>query len=149
MLGMARTLLSRTAGNHGDIRWRSKVVRILVIEDDAEARTHLLSVLSATGSEAKGYDTLCEAVRAMMRERYDLLILDLHQPGLPCETTLSLLREVAPDMPVVYTTPDPIGRQAARGARAGVFRVLRKPFDPTELLAAVEEARTLRGGSPA
>jgi DNA-binding NtrC family response regulator len=124
-------------------------VRILIVEDDADARGFLIGVLRAAGGDVEGFDNLCDAVRAMMREPCDLLLLDLQQPGVPCETALSLLHEVAPGVPVVLTTADPCGRQAARGARAGAFRVVAKPFTAPEILAAVDEARTLRGTAPA
>ncbi len=124
-------------------------MRIVIVEDDADARTYLEDILSRAGIEVQGYDTLCEAVRSLMRERCHVLVLDPHQPGLPCETALSLLREVAPEVPVVLTTADPCGRQAARWARAGAFRVVGKPFDAAEVLAAVDGARAFRGDAPA
>src|SRR5574341_1621759 len=116
-------------------------VRIVVVEDDAEARRFLVRVLQAAGSDVQTYDNLCEAVRAMMCQPCHLLVLDPQQPGLPCETALSLLREVAPGVPVVLASHDPSGLHGPRWARAGAFRVLRKPFDAGEVLDAVDEAR--------
>lgn len=124
-------------------------MRILIVEDDSEARGFLMGILRAAGSNVEGYENLCDAVRSMMRERCDLLVLDLQQPGLPCETALSLLRQVAPEVPVVLTTADPGGRNAARGARAGAFRVVAKPFDAAEVLDAVHGARLYGRQAPA
>ncbi len=108
-----------------------------------------MSILRAAGGEVLGYDNLCDAVRSMMRERCHLLVLDPRQPGLPCETALSLLREVAPEVPVVLTTDDPGGPHAARWARAGAFQLVRKPFDASEVLAAVASAHSVRGDAKA
>ena len=124
-------------------------MRIVIVEDDANVRTSLEEILRRAGIDVQGYDNLCDAVRSLMRERCHLLLLDLHQPGLPCETALSLLREVAPGVPVVLTTADPGGRGAARGTWAGAFRVVGKPFDAAEVLAAVDGARAFRGDAPA
>lgn len=124
-------------------------MRIVIIDEDADAQTSLLRILRTASSDVQGYDNLCHAVRAMMREGCHLLLLDLHQPDLPCETALSLLREVAPGVPVILTTADPDGPHAARWVRAGVFRVVGKPFDPAEVLGAVDGARMFRGDGPA
>ena len=122
-------------------------MRILVVEEDADARAFLMGVLKEAGDNVEGYDNLCDAVRAMMRGPCDMLLMDIQLPGVPCETALSLLQEVAPGVPVVLTTADPGGRQAARGARAGAFRVVAKPFKATEILEAVGRAQASRGSA--
>lgn len=124
-------------------------MRILIVEDDADARTFLTGILREAGRDVEGYDNLCDAVRAMMCGAFDLVLLDLQLSGVPCETALSLLREVAPGVPVVLTTADPGGCQAARGARAGAFRVVAKPFKAADILETVDRAQTSRSSAPA
>jgi DNA-binding NtrC family response regulator len=89
------------------------------------------------------FENLCDAVRAMMGEETHLLVLDLRQMALPCETALSLFREIDPRLPVILTVAEPGSPEVARWARAGVFRVIAKPLDARELLAAVEHAEAL------
>lgn len=115
-------------------------VRIIVVEGTKEMRQALAALLASPGRSVHAFENLCDAVRAMMREETHLLLLDLHQMALPCETTLSLLREVDPWLPVILTVADPESPEVARWARAGVFRVIAKPLDAGELLAAVEHA---------
>ncbi len=123
-------------------------VRILIVDGEAEARDALRAILGSAGKDVHALENLLDGARALMREEYHLLVLDCHQSGLPCETALSLLREVAPSVLVVLTTMEPEGQEAGRWTRAGVFRVVGKPFNGAEVLDAVERARTFRGPAP-
>ena len=123
-------------------------VRILIVDGEAEARDALMAILGSAGKDVHALDNFLDGARALMREEFHLLVLDCHQSGLPCQTVLSLLREVAPSVPVVLTTMDPEGQDAARWTQAGVFRVLGKPFNRAEVLDAVERARAFRGAAP-
>ena len=120
-------------------------MRILVVDGDPEARAALFGILRSSGGSVEGTETLCDAVRSLMRQEVHLLVLDLHQPGFPCETALAMLREVAPHVPVILTTHDPAGREAARWTQAGAFRVWGKPFSAGEVLETVRRAQVASG----
>lgn len=123
-------------------------VRILIVDGDAEARDTLAVLLRRPGRTVQCFENLPEAVRSILHEEAHVLVLDCGQSGLPCETALSLLRELAPGLPVLLTTTDPEGYEAARWTRAGVFRVVGKPFHPAELHEAVDRARTFWAAGP-
>ncbi len=123
-------------------------MRIVVVEGAAETREALTVLLASPGRSVHAFENLCEAVRSMMHEETHLVLLDLHQMALPCETALSLFREVDPRLPVILTVAEPGSPEVARWARAGVFRVIAKPFDACELLAAVEHAEALARTAP-
>lgn len=120
----------------------------MVVEGTAETREALTALLASPGRNVHAFENLCDAVRSMMGEETHLVLLDLHQMALPCETALSLFREVDPRLPVILTASEPASPEAARWARAGVFRVIAKPFDAREVLTAVEHAEALARSAP-
>ena len=122
-------------------------MRVLIVDGDAEARETLMALLRRPGRTVQCFENLPEAVRSILREEAHLLVLDCRLSGVPCETALSLLRELAPDLPVLLTTADPEGREAARWACAGVFRVVGKPFRPAEVCEAVDRAPAFRAAA--
>lgn len=130
------------------IRREESRLRIVVVDEDAATRSSLVGILRGIADDVQAYEGLCDAVRAMMRDRCHLLLLDIHQAALPCETALSLLHEVAPGVAVILVTPDPHGPHAARWIRAGVSRMVGKPIDAAEVLGAVTGARMACGDAP-
>lgn len=124
-------------------------MRIVIVDADPEARGALRRILGEGAGVIREYDNICDAVRGLMREEFDMMVLDPDQPGVACETTLSILRQVAPQMSVVLTTADPAGRNAARGAQAGALRIIGKPWDTAEILEAVHGAGPGRREPPA
>jgi PAS domain S-box-containing protein len=73
----------------------------------------------------------------------DLILLDLHLPGISGEEVLVGLRETPEtrDVPVVVVSADAAGAEAAhRHAGGAVQAYLVKPLDPRSVLAAVDDA---------
>lgn len=115
--------------------------RILVVDDEATNLRLLERVLALAGFT----DVVCttdpeEAVSLAREAEPDLLLLDLHMPGLDGLDALSQIREgVRPGMflPVVILTAD-ITREAKRRAlAAGADDFLTKPFDHDEVVLRV------------
>lgn len=80
------------------------------------------------------------ALQILRERRVDVLILDLH---LPRVDGVTVLHQIGPPPPIVivhsafeFYSPDQVGRDV--GQR--VFRMLRKPVPPPQLLSAVAEA---------
>jgi len=84
-----------------------------------------------------------EAVRKFRQEpeEFDLILLDMHMPGLDGWETLTQLRAVDSQRPVILLSGVRIEEQAARLARERSVTFLAKPFDNQELTRLVR--RTL------
>jgi DNA-binding NtrC family response regulator len=89
-------------------------------------------------------NNLTEAVRSLIAEEFDLLLLDLHLPGLNGPTALSLLKEVAPRTAVILLASQPSVSSTHHLLQAGAFRVLEKPLVRETLLTAIHEASASR-----
>jgi len=124
-------------------------VRILVVDDDYHETEQLSSFARREGIEVRVLNNLTEAVRTLMAEEYDLLLLDMHLPGLNGTTALPLLNEVAPRTPVILLAMQPSAASTNQLLQAGVFRVLEKPLVRETLLTAIHEASaSRRPGTP-
>jgi CheY-like chemotaxis protein len=80
-----------------------------------------------------------ESLELARRVRPDVVILDMMMPRLTGLEVLSALRqeEELADTPVIVLTAQPATREQALEGGADVVMV--KPFEPEEIVAAVEE----------
>lgn len=110
---------------------------ILVVEDNADLRAHLVRLLEADGWAV---DAVGDVPSALARPVVPLLVLsDVMLPGQDGIDLLHLLRAQEPlaDVPVILLTARAGAEAAAEGLAAGATDYLPKPFDPAELLARV------------
>ncbi len=111
--------------------------KILVVDDDTRLRDLLRRYLSDNGYAV----TVAEDARAMnrywMRERYDMLILDLMMPGEDGLSVCRRLRGGGDQTPIIMLTAKGEDTDKIVGLEMGADDYLPKPFNPRELLARI------------
>jgi two-component system OmpR family response regulator len=123
---------------------------ILDVDDDREIRTLLREFLEKNGFKATAVADGQETRRALAREPFDLIVLDLM---LPRESGLEICRELrqTSDVPVIMLTA--LGEEVDRvvGLEVGADDYLTKPFSPRELLGRIRAVlrRTAQQSRPA
>jgi CheY-like chemotaxis protein len=120
--------------------------RILVVEDDAETRKVLVSLLTLGGYKAVSAEDGEAALLQVEAREPALILLDMVMPGMTGWTFLRRLNERGSTVPVIvlsgrYASPTPLGELSDR-----VAAYLSKPFDRAALLDTC--ARVLGGSSP-
>jgi len=112
-------------------------IAVLVVDDDADFRAMLSTLLESASMEAVEAADAAEAVATARKQRPDAAILDVALPGVSGYGLCRELREAyGPDLPVIFVSGsrrDPIDRAA--GMLVGGDDYLVKPIDPDELLA--------------
>lgn len=124
---------------------------ILVVDDDREIRTLLCGYLQKNGLRATAAADGAQTRRALARERFDLVVLDLM---LPHESGLAICRELrtASEVPIIMLTA--LGEEVDRvvGLEVGADDYVTKPFSPRELLgrirAVLRRTRPREAGPP-
>ena len=118
----------------------------VLIVDDQRANVRLLElVLQGHGyvsvSSTMDPYAVCELHRA---NRYDLILLDLHMPGLDGFGVMEGLRAIEADgyLPVLVITAQP--DKKLRALKAGAKDFLTKPFEVAEVLARVRNMLEVR-----
>lgn len=112
--------------------------KILVMDDDADVRTFLTTVLRKHGYETVTAKDGVEGLAVLRSERPDLITLDLQMPN---NTGTDFYRKLSKDK-VLSQTPIIVvsglsGRHLAVKDPVAVFD---KPIDPDEFIEAVERA---------
>ncbi|HEX7810041.1 MAG TPA: response regulator, partial [Thermoanaerobaculia bacterium] len=111
--------------------------RILVVDDDEDARLVLAAMLRQDGATVTGVATADEAMQQFALQRFDAVLSDLAMPG---EDGYSLVRRLHAlrDVPVIAVSAIGTGADdRKRAIGAGFAEFVRKPVDPDELVATV------------
>jgi YesN/AraC family two-component response regulator len=111
--------------------------KVLFVDDEASIRMTLPHILRLKGYEVTATGTVAEALAAMQKHQYDVLLADLNigQPG-DGFTVVSAMRRVQPDAVTLILTGYPAFETALEAIRSQVDDYLVKPAD-VELLCDV------------
>src|SRR5580765_4466126 len=118
----------------------ARAASILIVEDDPAARSLLATTLTLAGyltTEAADAD---QAVAALARGSFALIILDNRLPGMSGIELLRMLRRLPATrtLPVILLTSDADLHERITGLRAGATDYITKPYEPAELVARLE-----------
>ena len=111
--------------------------KILIVDDDIRLRQLLERYLRDQGFNARAVDGAEAMGRAMAREHYDLLVLDLMMPGEDGLAICRRLRGAKSEMPIIMLTAKGDDVDRIVGLEVGADDYLPKPFNPRELVARI------------
>ncbi|HEY76685.1 MAG TPA: response regulator [Thermoflexia bacterium] len=116
---------------------------ILIVEDDPEIRAFLREVVL----EPRRYRVLMETdgrrgMEQVLREKPDLLLLDLRLPHLQGLDLLRRLKQLGHQIPTIVLTVHASEETILEAFRLGAKDFLPKPFSAEEARAAIENALT-------
>lgn len=123
-------------------------IRVAIVEDDRPTREGLALLIDGTGGYqcVATYSSVEDARRSLGGEDPDVLLLDVHLPGIWGSEGVRLLRNECPEMQVlmltVFAEDDTIFESICNGACG----YLLKKTPPAKLLEAIREAHD--GGAP-
>ncbi|HEY8505862.1 MAG TPA: ATP-binding protein [Gemmataceae bacterium] len=118
-------------------------LRVLVIEDDAEARANLRDILGLDGHRVETAATAGEALGRGDWPGFDVIVLDRRLPDADGVDLLPRLLRLAPRAAVVVVTGHPDVRGAVAALRSGAADYIPKPIDAGELRARLGELSQL------
>ena len=107
--------------------------KILVIEDDEDIRTIVVTRLKRAGCETIVAADGQAGLRRFYGDRPDLVVLDISMPVMDGRQVLERLREVS-EVPVLFLTAASQERDKLRGLRSGADDYITKPFSGEEHL---------------
>ena len=122
--------------------------RVLLVEDDAVNQLVVENMLAKLGCVVEIASDGAAACEATDRARYDLILMDLHMPGMDGYEATRRIREAGAlkgyYTPIVALTADALAGDRDRCIEAGMDDFVTKPIS-TALLAAVVERWTGHG----
>src|SRR5215204_271876 len=110
---------------------------VLIVDDEQNMRVSLQTVLTDEGYAAKAVESAEQALTALERDKFLLVISDAHLTGISGYELLAQLRRKWPELPVLMITAYATPKLAVEAIKAGAIDYLSKPFEPEELFHAV------------
>lgn len=112
---------------------------ILVVDDDTSNLKMASYILGGAQMRVSCLKAGGDAVRFLQENRPDLILLDVHMPGMDGFQTMQAIREneTAADIPVIFLTADDDSDTEKRGLELGAQDFIKKPFVPEVLLLRV------------
>jgi len=111
--------------------------KVLIVDDDARLRGLLQRFLEEQGYLVKAVADGEQMDRALGRELYSIMVLDLMLPGEDGLSICRRLREAEMEMPIIMLTAKGDDNERIEGLEAGADDYLPKPFNPRELDARI------------
>jgi CheY-like chemotaxis protein len=123
-------------------------IRLLIVEDEPDARELLKIMLEQCGAELKATESAKEALQEIEEWKPDLMISDIEMPG---EDGYSLIQKVRSSetrpqrLPAIALTAHARAEDRMRALRAGYDAHVAKPVEATELVAVIESLARMAG----
>ncbi len=116
--------------------------RILIVDDDPQARLLLTYILKRKGFEVLEAENGASALVRVGKDIPDLVILDVMMPGMDGFEVCAAMRKAPAgnNLPIVMLTAKTDADAHERGIRAGANDYLTKPVRPDELVARIQAA---------
>jgi PAS domain S-box-containing protein len=116
-------------------------VKIVAVDDNADARTFIDRVLQLHGAKVVSVDSAAKATEAVLQFRPDIVLCDLMMPEMDGYAFLRQIRalddELANAVPVVALTAFAGAENRLKTEQAGFQVHLDKPIDPPQLIDAI------------
>ena len=113
---------------------------ILLVEDDQDIRYLLCDLLTEEGYRVYEASNGNEAVQAMNRRHYDVVLSDYHMPLMDGLEFLHISQTAWPETPIILTSSDPELMEEAMQKGRGAYACLPKPFELDRLLQVLYDA---------
>lgn len=118
----------------------NKIKRILAVDDEPNMRRLLEIMLKQAGYQAIVAGNGKEALAILQKEGADLVVSDLHMPGMDGLGLLSGMRESEIDTPVIIVTAHGEIESAVNAMKLGASDYILRPFDLETLEMAMTKA---------
>lgn len=120
------------------------MLKVIIADDEPHFRTYMQRILpwEKSGFVVKGvYKNGEEALREIRRTRPDIALLDINMPMLDGISLTERIKEIFPDMVIVFITGHSEFEYARKAMRLGVDEYLLKPFTKEELSGIMEKIK--------
>lgn len=118
-------------------------INVLVVDDEADARVLLTTILHHAGATAAAVSSGAEALDLLDRQPVDVLVSDIELREEDGCALIRRVRELGPDkggtIPAIAVTADARAETRVRALSAGFQLHIAKPIDPAELTGVIAE----------
>ena len=114
--------------------------KILVVDDDADVRESVSSLISAQGFSVISCENAEEALAQLQESRILAVLTDINMPGISGIELLDKIRQAYPQVPVILMTAYAELDIAIEAIKTGAFDFVTKPYKTSHLIRVIKKA---------
>jgi len=115
--------------------------RVLLIDDEKDFLDIMAERMGARGMDVSTTTSAGKALKMVLKESYDAVIMDLMMPEMDGFTALKLLKATRPDVSIILLTANVPEEKCIEAIKLGAMDVIEKPADLNLLTQRIEEAK--------
>ncbi len=112
----------------------SRKVKLLIVDDNRDLCESLSDILELMGYEVMTVFNGHQAIAAVEKEQFDLVLMDVKMPGINGIDTLKILKKISPGLKVIMITAFADDVFFKEGLQSRDFEVARKPLNIDKFL---------------
>jgi len=113
---------------------------VYIVEDDASFRKSVVRLIKASGFETEAFESANSFLKQAAIRSPGCLLLDVRLPDMDGLSLQQILTEKGEHLPIIFMTGHGDIPMSVKAMKKGAIDFLPKPFEPEELLSAVENA---------
>lgn len=114
--------------------------KVMVVDDDPFVLESTVRILQEFDFIVEAYSDGFEALKRLQEERVDVLLSDIKMPKITGIELLQRVRAIDQELPVILVTGYAEVDSAIAAVQQGAFDFILKPYDPLQLVNALEKA---------
>ena len=120
--------------------------KLLVIDDEPAIREGVRRILESDSFQVETFASGYAALERIKQQTFDLVITDLKMPGISGMEVMEAIKEIQPDLPVIFITGYSSVDSAVEVMKLGAVDYIAKPFTTEGILNTVKCALEQRVG---
>ena len=108
---------------------------VLIVDDEVQFVDAVVERLRLRGFEADGVTNGHDAMEALSKDSYEVVLLDVKMPGLGGLDLIRKIKEKWPGLRVVLLTGHGSTQDAEEGMQLGAFKYVMKPVSIEDLIS--------------
>jgi CheY-like chemotaxis protein/protein-arginine kinase activator protein McsA len=120
---------------------------VLLVDDEAIIRDSVSEWLKSSDFEVDCASNGIEALECVRKKRFDTAVVDLKMPGMDGLEVMRQVKQNYPQINIIIITAYGTVENAVEALKGGASDYLEKPFNPEELIKAIEKNMGLKKDS--
>jgi DNA-binding NtrC family response regulator len=112
---------------------------VLVVDDDAQIRSLLTSILEEEGYSVETAETAKDAIKTCNKLPFDVALIDIELPDMKGTELLRIIKKIQPKIIKIVITGHPSIENAVKAVNQKADGYVLKPLNPVELLETIRK----------
>ena len=118
--------------------------KVLLVDDEKDFLDIMAERMSARGLDVATAGSAEDAIKMVIAESYDAVIMDLMMPEMDGLKALKLFKKSRPELSIILLTANVPQETCLEAIKLGAMAVIEKPADLNLLTQKIEEAKALK-----